>query len=201
MNLPSKILEEAVNEFSSLPSIGKKSALRFVLHLLKQSPEDLESLSNVILKLKNDIIYCNNCYNISNQPVCEICSNPNRELDTICIVEDIRDVMAIENTYQFKGVYHVLGGIISPMDGVGPSDLRIEELVNRLKEKPAKEIIFALSTTMEGDTTNFYIYKRIKEFNVKVTTLSRGVAVGDELSYADEVTLGNSIKNRTIFEV
>lgn len=201
MNLPSKILEEAVNEFSSLPSIGKKSALRFVLHLLKQSPEDLESLAQVILKLKNDIIYCESCFNISNQPVCEICSNPNRENETICVVEDIRDVMAIENTYQFKGVYHVLGGIISPMDGVGPSDLKIEELVNRLKNNSVKEIIFALSTTMEGDTTNFYIYKRIKEFGVKVTTLSRGVAVGDELSYADEVTLGNSIKNRTIFEV
>ncbi len=201
MNLPSKIVEEAVEEFASLPSIGKKSALRFVLHLIKQSPQDLEDLSRVILKLKNDLIYCSNCYNISNATVCEICANPKRDHSTICVVEDVRDIMAIENTYQFKGVYHVLGGIISPMDGIGPSDLKIEELVNSVKEKDIKEIIFALSTTMEGDTTNFYLYKRLKEFNLKVTTLSRGVAVGDELSYADELTLGNSIKNRTVFEI
>lgn len=201
MNLPSKILEEAVNEFSSLPSIGKKSALRFVLHLLKQSPNDLEKLSNVILKLKDEIKNCKSCYNISDNEVCDICLNPNREQKIICVVEDIRDVMAVENTFQFKGLYHVLGGIISPMDGIGPSDLRIEELVNRIKSGKVEEIILALSTTMEGDTTNFYIYKRIKEFGIKVTTLSRGVAVGDELAYADEITLGNSIKHRTLFEV
>lgn len=201
MNLPSKILEEAVQEFSSLPSIGKKSALRFVLHLLKQSPDELERLSNVVLKLKNNIRYCKSCYNITDQETCEICSNQNRDQTTICIVEDIRDVMAIENTYQFKGVYHVLGGIISPMDGIGPSDIRIEELIERLKGQNIKEVIFALSTTMEGDTTNFYIYKRIKDYCPTVTTLSRGVAVGDELSYADELTLGNSIKNRTLFSI
>ncbi len=201
MNIPSKVVEQAVEEFATLPSIGKRSALRFVLHLLKQDPSDLEDLAQAILKLKNDIIYCKSCSNISDKEICDICANLERDHQTICVVEDVRDVMALENTYQYKGLYHVLGGIISPMDGVGPQDLKIEELITRIKTQNIKEIIFALSATMEGDTTNFYIYKRLKDFDVKATVLSRGVAVGDELSYADEVTLGNSIKNRTVFEI
>lgn len=201
MNIPSKVVEQAVEEFATLPSIGKRSALRFVLHLLKQDPSDLEDLAQAILKLKNDIIYCKSCSNISDKEICDICANLERDHQTICVVEDVRDVMALENTYQYKGLYHVLGGIISPMDGVGPQDLKIEELISRVKTQNIKEIIFALSATMEGDTTNFYIYKRLKDFDVKATVLSRGVAVGDELSYADEVTLGNSIKNRTVFEI
>lgn len=201
MNIPSKVVEQAVEEFATLPSIGKRSALRFVLHLLKQDPSDLEDLAQVILKLKNDIIYCKSCSNISDKEICDICANLERDHQTICVVEDVRDVMALENTYQYNGLYHVLGGIISPMDGVGPQDLKIEELITRVQTQNIKEIIFALSATMEGDTTNFYIYKRLKDFDVKATVLSRGVAVGDELSYADEVTLGNSIKNRTVFEI
>lgn len=201
MNIPSKIVNEAVEQFSNLPGIGKRTALRFVLHLLKSEKAELEDLATAVLKLKNNIVYCKKCFDISDYEICEICSNPTRDASTICVVEDIRDVMAIESTSQYKGLYHVLGGIISPMDGIGPNDLKIEQLVERLKNENINEIIFALSTTMEGDTTNFYIYKRIKDFNVKTTTLSRGVAVGDELAYADEVTLGNSIKNRTIFEV
>lgn len=201
MNIPSKIVEQAVNEFSSLPSIGKRSALRFVLHLLKQDPEDIEDLSKAILKLKNEIKYCSKCQNISDSLICEICANPSRNHSLICVVEDVRDVMAIENTLQFKGIYHVLGGLISPMDGVGPSDLKIEELVSKIKEENISELIFALSTTMEGDTTNFYIYKKIESLGIKTSILSRGVAVGDELAYADELTLGNSIVNRTPFEL
>lgn len=201
MNIPSKIVEQAVEEFSTLPSIGKRSALRFVLHLLKQDPEDIESLAQVILKLKNDIKYCTKCQNIADSDICEICANPNRDHTLICVVEDVRDVMAIENTLQFKGVYHVLGGLISPMDGIGPNDLKIEELVEKLAQNKTSEIIFALSTTMEGDTTNFYIYKKIEALEIKTSMLSRGVSVGDELAYADELTLGNSILNRTPFEL
>lgn len=201
MNIPSKIVEQAVDEFSSLPSIGKRSALRFVLHLLKQDPEDIEGLAAAILKLKNDIKYCTTCQNIADAEICEICANPNRDKSLICVVEDVRDVMAIENTLQFKGVYHVLGGLISPMDGVGPNDLKIEELVEKVTHNATSEIIFALSTTMEGDTTNFYIYKKIESLGIKTSQLSRGVSVGDELAYADELTLGNSILNRTPFEL
>jgi recombination protein RecR len=200
MNIPSKIVEQAVDEFSSLPSIGKRSALRFVLHLLKQDPEDIADLSKAILKLKNDIQYCSICQNISDSTICAICSNPNRDKSLICVVEDVRDVMAIENTLQFKGVYHVLGGLISPMDGIGPNDVKIEELVEKVKSEKINELIFALSPTMEGDTTNFYIYKKIEKLEIKTSILSRGVAVGDELIYADELTLGNSIINRTPFE-
>ncbi|MEN8929458.1 MAG: recombination mediator RecR [Flavobacteriales bacterium] len=200
MNIPSKIVEQAVEEFSSLPSIGKRSALRFVLHLLKQDPEDIEDLSKAILKLKNEIQYCSVCQNISDSVICGICSNPARDQSLICVVEDVRDVMAIENTLQFKGVYHVLGGLISPMDGIGPNDIKIEELVSKINEREVKELIFALSATMEGDTTNFYIYKKIEKTELKTSILSRGVAVGDELAYADELTLGNSILNRTPFE-
>jgi recombination protein RecR len=201
MNIPSKIVEQAVEEFATLPSIGKRSALRFVLHLLKQDPEDLEGLASAILKLKNDIKYCKQCQNIADLEVCEICANPNRDHSLICVVEDVRDVMAIENTLQFKGVYHVLGGLISPMDGIGPNDLKIEELVTKVSQNKTSEIIFALSTTMEGDTTNFYIYKKIESLGIKTSMLSRGVSVGDELAYADELTLGNSILNRTPFEM
>lgn len=201
MNIPSKIVEQAVEEFSSLPSIGKRSALRFVLHLLKQEPEDIEDLAKAILKLKNEIQYCSVCQNISDDSICGICSNPNRDQSLICVVEDVRDVMAIENTLQFKGVYHVLGGLISPMDGIGPNDIKIEELVTKVETSEIKELIFALSATMEGDTTNFYIYKKIEKSNIKTSILSRGVAVGDELAYADELTLGNSIVNRTPFEI
>ncbi len=201
MNIPSKIVEQAVEEFATLPSIGKRSALRFVLHLLKQDPEDLEGLATAILKLKNDINYCKQCQNIADKEVCEICANPNRDHSLICVVEDVRDVMAIENTLQFKGVYHVLGGLISPMDGIGPNDLKIEELVTKVSQNKTSEIIFALSTTMEGDTTNFYIYKKIESLGIKTSMLSRGVSVGDELAYADELTLGNSILNRTPFEM
>jgi len=201
MNIPSKIVSEAVEQFSNLPGIGKRTALRFVLHLLKSEKAELEDLSTAVLKLKNNIVYCKKCFDISDYELCEICSNPARDETTICVVEDIRDVMAIESTSQFKGLYHVLGGIISPMDGIGPNDLKIEQLVERVKNENIKEIIFALSTTMEGDTTNFYIYKRLKDQNVKNNYSFQRVAVGDELAYADEVTLGNSIKNRTIFEV
>lgn len=200
MNIPSKIVEQAVEEFSSLPSIGKRSALRFVLHLLKQDPEDIEDLSKAILKLKNEIQYCAVCQNISDSEICGICSNPARDKSLICVVEDVRDVMAIENTLQFKGVYHVLGGLISPMDGIGPNDIKIEELVTKVNSESINELIFALSPTMEGDTTNFYIYKKVENAEIKTSILSRGVAVGDELIYADELTLGNSILNRTPFE-
>ena len=200
MNIPSKIVEQAVEEFSSLPSIGKRSALRFVLHLLKQDPGDIEDLSKAIMKLKNDIQYCTVCQNISDSTICAICSNPNRDKSLICVVEDVRDVMAIENTLQFKGVYHVLGGLISPMDGIGPNDIKIEELVQKINSNKINELIFALSPTMEGDTTNFYIYKKIENLEITTSILSRGVAVGDELIYADELTLGNSIINRTPFE-
>ncbi|MFT4695337.1 MAG: recombination protein RecR [Urechidicola sp.] len=200
MNIPSKIVEQAVEEFSSLPSIGKRSALRFVLHLLKQDPGDIEDLSKAIMKLKDDIQYCTVCQNISDSTICAICSNPNRDKSLICVVEDVRDVMAIENTLQFKGVYHVLGGLISPMDGIGPNDIKIEELVQKINSNKINELIFALSPTMEGDTTNFYIYKKIENLEITTSILSRGVAVGDELIYADELTLGNSIINRTPFE-
>ena len=200
MNIPSKIVEQAVEEFSSLPSIGKRSALRFVLHILKQDPGDIEDLSKAIMKLKDDIQYCTVCQNISDSTICAICSNPNRDKSLICVVEDVRDVMAIENTLQFKGVYHVLGGLISPMDGIGPNDIKIEELVQKINSNKINELIFALSPTMEGDTTNFYIYKKIEKLEITTSILSRGVAVGDELIYADELTLGNSIINRTPFE-
>jgi len=203
MNIPSKIVEEAVEQFSALPSIGKRSALRFVLHLLKSEPEEIQELSDAILDLKNNIKYCKNCHNISDMEVCEICSNLKRDKSLICVVEDVRDVMAIENTLQFKGNYHVLGGLISPMDGIGPNDIKIDELISKAEKGEIKEIIFALAATMEGDTTNFYIFKKLEKINskIKTTILSRGVAVGDELAYADELTLGKSILNRTLFEL
>ena len=196
----SKLLEEAVEEFAMLPGIGRKSALRLVLHLLKQEDKDVEHFGNTILRIKKEIITCRICHNISDSEVCHICTDPYREKKTICVVESIRDVMSVENTQQYSGVYHVLGGIISPMDGIGPADLTIESLEKKVKEGACEEIILALSTTMEGDTTNFYIYKKLKPYQVILSTLARGVAIGDDLEYADEVTLGRSIINRTLFE-
>jgi len=197
---PSRLLENAVNEFAKLPGIGRKSALRLVLHLLKQDVQDVEIFGNSLIQLRSEIKHCRICHNISDTDVCSICANPTRNPALICVVENIKDVMSIENTNQFNGFYHVLGGIISPMDGIGPSDLEIESLVNRVNEGVAEEIILALSTTMEGDTTNFFIFKKLKNTKVKISTLARGVSIGDELEYTDEVTLGRSIVNRMSFE-
>lgn len=200
MNFSSKLLENAVNEVSQLPGIGKRSALRLVLHLLKRPKEQTHYLAEALLALRNDIKNCQNCYNISDVELCEICSNKKRNTEIVCVVEDIRDVMAIENTAQFKGLYHVLGGKISPIEGIGPHNLTIDKLVQKVKNNEVKEIIFALSSTMEGDTTNFYIYKQIEEYNIKISTIARGISVGDEIEYADEITLGRSILNRIPFE-
>lgn len=195
----SRLLENAVNEFAKLPGIGRKTALRLVLHLLKQTEAEVETFGNAFIALRREIVYCSVCHNISDTEVCQICSNPGRDHQTICVVENIKDVMTIENTRQFRGLYHVLGGIISPMDGVGPNDLEIESLVKRVQENEINEVILALSTTMEGDTTNFYIFRKLSPSNVKITTIARGIAIGDELEYADEVTLGRSIVNRVEF--
>jgi len=197
---PSRLLENAVNEFAKLPGIGRKSALRLVLHMLKQDLQEVEIFGNSLIQLRTEIKHCKICHNISDTDICSICANPSRNPSIICVVENIKDVMSIENTQQFKGLYHVLGGIISPMDGVGPSDLEIDSLVNRVNEGNTEEIILALSTTMEGDTTNFFIYKKLKNTEVKISTLARGVSIGDELEYTDEVTLGRSIVNRMNFE-
>lgn len=197
---PSKLLENAVNEFAKLPGIGKKTALRLVLHLLKQDQEDAVNFGTSIITLKNEIKFCRECHNISDSERCDICANPLRDKETICVVESIRDVLAIENTQSFKGVYHVLGGIISPMDGIGPKDLNIDSLEQKAAYGNSKEIILALSTTLEGDTTNFYLYKRLCKYPVEITTLARGVSIGDELEYADEITLGRSMQNRIQFE-
>ena len=199
-NFPSRLLEDAVNEMASLPGIGKKTALRLVLHLLKRESHEVKQFANAFTTLHSDIKYCQSCHNVSDSEICEICADTRRDGETICVVEDIRDVMALENTQQYRGLYHVLGGIISPMDGIGPSDLEIDSLVNRVAQGNIKEIIMALSATMEGDTTNFYLFRKLKDFPIKVSTLARGVAVGDELEYADEVTLGRSILHRTPFE-
>ena len=193
-------MEEAVNEMSQLPGIGRRTALRLVLHLLKQPETQTMALSKALLDLKTEVKFCENCHNISDSMLCEICSNKNREDQVVCVVEDIRDVMAIENTSQYRGLYHVLGGKISPMDGVGPSQLNIKSLVEKVRKGEIEEIIFALSSTLEGDTTNFYIYKQLEGMKVKTSTIARGIAVGDELEYADEVTLGRSITNRIPFE-
>ena len=200
MEFSSKLLENAVNEMSQLPGIGKRTALRLMLHLLKQPKEQTQKLSASLLKLREDIVFCVNCNNVSDSRLCEICANPNREEQIVCVVEDIRDVMAIENTSQYRGHYHVLGGKISPMEGVGPGELDIASLVEKVKTGKVSEIIFALSSTMEGDTTNFYIYRQIEQYNVTTTTIARGISVGDELEYADEVTLGRSILHRIPFE-
>jgi len=200
MEFSSKLLEKAVNEMAQLPGIGKRTALRLVLHLLKQPKEQTQFLSEALTNMREEIKFCKGCHNISDKEICEICANENRNHQIICVVEDVRDVMAIENTGQFKGIYHVLGGKISPIDGVGPSQLNIVSLVEKVKTQSVKEIIFALSSTMEGDTTNFYIYRQIKDLELKTSTIARGIAVGDELEYADEITLGRSILNRIPFE-
>lgn len=198
--MSSKLLENAVAEISQLPGIGKRTALRLVLHLLRQPEIQTQLLSDALLKMRNDIQYCKSCHNISDTEICTICANPMRDTSLICVVEDIRDVMAIENTGLFKGIYHVLGGKISPIDGVGPSQLNISTLVEKVKAGGVKELIFALSSTMEGDTTNFYIYRQVKDWGVATSAIARGIAVGDELEFADEVTLGRSIVHRVPFE-
>lgn len=200
MNFSSKLLESAVNEFGNLPGIGKKTALRLVLYLLKKESFEVESFSNSILTLKNNIKYCKFCHNISDNVICEICVSSKRDRSVVCIVEDTRDIMAIENTHQYNGLYHVLNGLISPMDGIGPSDLTIESLLNRLKNEEIKEVVFALSANMEGDTTIFYLHKRLKDFELKITTIARGISFGGEIEYADEITLGRSIATRVPYE-
>ncbi len=197
---PSKLLENAVNEFSKLPGIGRKSALRLVLHLLRQDVEAVNYFGNSLIQLRTEIKHCKICHNITDTEICQICNNLARNRSVICVVENIRDVMSIENTQQFNGLYHVLGGIISPMDGIGPADLEIESLVKRIEKGDIIEVILALSTTMEGDTTNFYIFRKLKDKEVKISTLARGVSVGDELEYTDEITLGRSLTNRVPYE-
>lgn len=200
MEFSSKLLENAINEVSQLPGIGKRTALRLVLHLLRQPQSQSIQLAEAISKVRSEINFCKSCYNISDNEICNICKNPNRDKALICVVEDIRDVMAIENTSSYKGLYHVLGGKISPMDGIGPQDLNISALVEKVKANTVRELIFALSPTMEGDTTNFYIFKQIKNYNVHTSTIARGIAAGNELEYTDEVTLGRSIIDRIPFE-
>lgn len=196
----SKLLEKAVNEFSKLPGIGRKTALRLVLHLLRQEVSESESLANSLVQLRREVHHCKICHNISDQEICQVCSNPARDRSLICVVENIRDVMAIESTQQFSGVYHVLGGILSPMDGIGPANLTVGSLTERVASGEAREVILALSATMEGDATNFFIYRKLAGYQIKVTALARGVAVGNELEFTDEITLGRSLLNRTLFE-
>ncbi|MBI4947085.1 MAG: recombination protein RecR [Bacteroidetes bacterium] len=200
MNFSSKHIEDVINEFAKLPGVGRKTAIRYVLHVLKQDDKETETFASALVNMKKELKHCSICHNISDKEICNICSNHNRDKTSLCVVEDIRDVMAIESTQQYRGVYHVLGGIISPLDGIGPADLNIESLVQRMTGGEIKEVIMALSTTMEGDTTNFYLYKRLKEFSITVSTIARGISIGDELEYADEVTLGRSITNRIPYE-
>ncbi|MBQ6227983.1 MAG: recombination protein RecR [Prevotella sp.] len=197
--LPSTLLEKAVGEFSKLPGIGRKTALRLMLHLLRQPAANVDSLTQALSRMRHEVRYCSVCHNISDTEVCPICSDQRRDRSVICVVENIQDVMAVENTQQFHGLYHVLGGVISPVDGVGPSDLQIASLVERVAQGEVKEVILALGSTMEGDTTNFYISRKLAPYDVALTVLARGISVGDELEYADEVTLGRSIINRTPF--
>lgn len=196
---PSMLLERAVSEFSKLPGIGRKTATRLVLHLLRRQEDDVANFSDAIIRLKREVKYCKECHSISDTDICPICANPSRDHSVICVVENIQDVMAVENTMQFRGVYHVLGGVISPMEGVSPSDLHIDTLVARVSGGGVKEVVLALSSTMEGDTTNFYIYRKLSQYDVKLSVIARGISVGDELEYADEITLGRSIVNRTPF--
>lgn len=197
---PSALLEKAVSEFSKLPGIGRKSALRLVLNMLRRNASDVDEFCNSIMILKHEVKYCRVCHNISDTDVCPICSNSRRDASTICVVENIQDVMAVEKTQQFNGLYHVLGGIISPMDGIGPGDIEVDSLVDRISKGDVKEVILALSSTMEGDTTNFYISRKLVQYDVKLSVIARGISVGDELEYTDEVTLGRSILNRTPFK-
>ena len=203
MNLPSKILEQAVEQLSSLPGVGKRSALRYALHLMREDELAVRDLSESLLRLKTDLHRCRHCHNVSDTEVCPICSSEKRQRGIVCVVENVQDVMALENTQQYRGLYHVLGGIISPIDGIGPSDLEISSLIKRVETGipyPVEEVILALPTTMEGDTTNYYLSRQLRPFGVKITTLARGVAVGDSLEYADEITLGRSIVDRIPFE-
>jgi len=197
---PSRLLENAVNEFASLPGVGRKTAFRLVMNLLRRNAEDVKRFGESIIKLHGDIHYCKMCHNISDTEICNICNDEKRDRSIICVVENIQDVMAIENTRQFRGMYHVLGGIISPIEGIGPADLRIESLEEKVKAEGIKEVIFALSTTMEGDTTNYYLFKKLSRYNITLTTLARGVAIGDELEYTDEITLGRAINNRNPYQ-
>ncbi|GEO06511.1 recombination protein RecR [Adhaeribacter aerolatus] len=199
MNFPSKLIENAVDELAKLPGIGRKTALRLVLHLLKEETTETQSLSAALVKMREDITYCKNCHNISDTEICNICANPLRDRSMLCVVSDIRDVIAIENTGQYKGLYHVLGGVISPIEGIGPSDLTIGSLVDRLDDSEVKEIVLAISPTMEGDTTAFYITRKLRDSKVRITTIARGVPVGGELEYTDEITLGRSIIERTSY--
>lgn len=198
--LPSKLLEKAVSEFSKLPGIGRKTALRLVLNQLQRNLDEVEAFAKAIVDLKKDIKYCNTCHNISDTDTCPICADPRRDRSMVCVVENVQDVMAIENTQQFSGLYHVLGGVISPMNGVGPHNLQIESLTERVKQGEVKEVILALSSTMEGDTTNFFISRKLAAYPVKISVIARGISVGDELEYTDEVTLGRAILNRTKLE-
>lgn len=200
MNFSSKILEEAVDQVSQLPGIGKRTALRLVLHLMRQPEQNTDLLTSALLKMRHDLQFCQQCHNVSDTQICEICASLNRDASIVCVVEDIRDVMAIENTSQYRGLYHVLGGKISPMDGIGPQDLKVSTLIKRIKNDGVKEIIFALSPTIEGDTTNFYIFKQLEGLEVNTSTIARGISVGDELEFADEVTLGRSILHRIPYE-
>ena len=196
MNFPSKLVENAVEQLSSLPGIGRKSALRLVLHMLKKDKLAVEQFGDSFIQLINRINYCTSCYSISDAELCEVCANPKRDKQTICVVEDIRVMMAIENTMQYKGVYHILGGLISPIDGIGPTDIRVEELIKKIENENIQEVIFALSTTMEGDTTNYYLFRRLKDSGIKISSIARGIAIGDELEYTDEITLGTAISSR-----
>ena len=200
MNFPSKLVENAVEQLSRLPGIGKRSALRLVLHLIKQEKSSVERFGDSFIQLIQNISYCTSCFSIADSQLCEVCSDKKREQTTICIVEDVRVMMAIENTMQFKGIYHVLGGLISPMDGIGPNDLRIEELIKKVEKGNVNEVIFALSTTMEGDTTNYYLFRRLKDSGVKISSIARGIAIGDELEYTDELTLGTALSSRMPYE-
>lgn len=199
-NYPSKLLESAVNEFSRLPGIGRKTALRLVLHMLRQAPSDVDRFGQSIMRLRKEVLFCKVCYNITDAEVCSICNDKKRDQGLVMIVEDIRDVMAVENTSQYNGLYHILGGILNPMDGIGPEQLNIQGLVDRISAGQVREVIMALSTTMEGDTTVFYLFRKLKPFDIVVTTIARGVAIGGELEFADEVTLGRSIINRTPYD-
>ncbi len=200
MNFPSKLVENAVEQLSRLPGIGKRSALRLVLHLLKQEKSSVERFGDSFIQLIQNISYCTSCFSIADSQLCEVCADKKREQTTICIVEDVRVMMSIENTMQFKGIYHVLGGLISPMDGIGPNDLRIEELIKKVEKGNINEVIFALSTTMEGDTTNYYLFRRLKDSGVKISSIARGIAIGDELEYTDELTLGTALSSRMPYE-
>jgi len=200
LEFSSKIIEQAVDAFAQLPGVGKKTALRFVLHVIKHDKQQAETLSRLLLQLKNDLRFCETCHNISEHLICEVCSNPSRDASTICVVQDYRDILAIENTGLYRGRYHVLGGLISPIEGITPSSLNIESLVGRVSNGTVSEVILALNATMEGETTSFYIFRKIAPYNIKLSAIARGIAVGDELEYADEVTLGRSITNRIPFD-